>query len=89
MMSAMVTFEISLPEDVKAIVEVRARHAGYSNLGDYVSALLRAGIGTPVDPQTEAELIRGLDSPGKLVTRADWDEKVRRFEERMRTTDRV
>jgi hypothetical protein len=84
----MVTFEITLPEDVKASAEARARLAGYSDLSEYLAALLRTAPGVPIDAETEAKLLEGLDSAGRLVTRADWDEKIRRFEERMKAQGR-
>ena len=80
----MVRLEISLPEDVKATAEARARDAGYPSLSEYISAWLRTSAGVPVDEDTEAKLMEGVNSPGRLVTRADWDEKIQRFEERMR-----
>jgi hypothetical protein len=76
---------VSVPvaDDLNASLEERSRAAGFENLGDYIAALLRAGIGTPVDAETERLLLEGLESPAREVTRADWDEKVRRFNERM------
>ena len=39
---------------------------------------------SPPDAATEAALVEGLAQPGREYTRAMWDEKVRRFEQRMR-----
>ncbi|HYE17572.1 MAG TPA: hypothetical protein VEA69_03955 [Tepidisphaeraceae bacterium] len=75
---------VSLPENIKATAEARARAAGFSDLGAYFAALIESGAGQPIDAATEAALVEGLAQPGREYTRAMWDEKVRRFEQRMR-----
>lgn len=79
----MVTFPVSFPDDIKLKADARAKAAGFASLSEYLAALIAAGGDDRLDPGTERALMEGLSSPGREVTRADWDAKVRAFEARM------
>ena len=76
----MATLDIPLPEDLKPLAESQATQGGYTTVSEYIRALILADAA--VDADTEAELLKGLASPAREVTAADWAEKRRRFEQR-------
>ncbi len=59
----MTTMNISLPEDMKAMIELRVRSGMYSNASDYVRDLVRDDLGDHetwvLDPQTADAIDRG------------------------------
>jgi len=78
----MATLDIPLPEDLKPLAESQATQGGYTTVSEYIRALILADADAAVDADTEAELLKGLASPAREVTAADWAEKRRRFEQR-------
>lgn len=60
--SAMATMNISLPDDMKAMVEARVRSGLYSNVSDYVRDLIRvdlSGGNWVIDDATAAAIDEG------------------------------
>jgi hypothetical protein len=66
----MPTVTLSLPQDVKELAEAEAARAGRS-LDEYVARLIVSQADRPIDAETEAELLKGLRSPGREFSAAD------------------
>lgn len=80
----MTTFNINLPESLRAFVDDQARRAGHADAAAYVASLLRREQRRQARAQLEAEVLKGLDSgPATEMTRDDWAELRRRLEERI------
>lgn len=77
----MPTFMISLPDDIKTIAEADASKAGQT-LEEYVTHLIIAHVDQPVSDEVEAELLKGLASPGRAFSAAAWEERRRGLEHR-------
>ena len=75
----MPTVNISIPDDVKSIAEAEVFKAGQT-LEEYVANLIIAHADQPVSPEVEAELLKGLESPGREFSAAAWEAKKRRHE---------
>ena len=78
----MATVTISLPEEIKSLAEAEAGRTGRT-LDEYVANLILAQADQPVAPELEAQLLKGLNSPGRDFSASAWEEKKRRFEERL------
>ena len=82
------TIHLTLPEDMSERLRERASAAGHENVDDFVRAMLmeeleyERDIGEELDPETEAKLLEGLNTPAREWTRADIDERIRRYKER-------
>lgn len=72
----MATLTISLSDDLIARANAQAVSAGCESLDEYFSNLILADLPVPLDPALEAELLAGLNSPGQVMTPADWDEHL-------------
>ena len=81
----MTTVNISLPDDVKTMAEAEALKAGQS-LEEYLANLIIAHSDQPVSPEVEADLLRGLESPGREFSAATWEAKKRRHDVRQSRT---
>jgi hypothetical protein len=68
----MTTVTISLPQDVKELAEAEAARAGHS-LDEYVARLILSQADRPIGAETEAELLKGLRSPGRELSPADFE----------------
>ena len=77
----MPTVKITLPDDVATLAEAEALRAGRT-LDEYVADLIVAHIDQPVGATLEAELLKGLDTPGIEPSPQSWEDKKRRFEQR-------
>jgi antitoxin ParD1/3/4 len=60
MFPAMATMNISLPDDMKALVEARVRNGLYANVSDYVRDLIRADL-TEDEWEMDAATAAALD----------------------------
>ena len=78
----MAALTIDLPDDVRESVSARAAASGYARVEDYVRDVIVAGVGDPLPEELEEKLLKALDSPGRIVTRAEWEEKARQLIER-------
>ena len=67
----MATLTVSVPDDVLRDAEANMAR---EHLEDLLVRTVRAVAtgGLPVDPETEAALLEGLDSPLEEMTDADW-----------------
>lgn len=89
----MVSINLNLPEDVKAKIERRAAEHGHPSVEDYIETLVREDIAyLPADgpertafgsqEEFEAKLLEGLQGTGRVLTDADCEAIVERFEKR-------
>lgn len=62
MMSIMANLALQLPDRLKAAAEARASAGGYESIDAYIASLIEADEIAPISDETEAELLRGLDS---------------------------
>ena len=67
---------IKIPDDIKKLADAQAAAAGYTNVEDYVGALIVADA-NPVSADLESHLVAALQSPSREMSAADWDEKRR------------
>ena len=74
----MTSVTISLPQDVKEMADAEAARAGYS-LDEYVARLILSQADRPVDAETEAQLLKGLRSPGREFSAADFEARKQRL----------
>jgi hypothetical protein len=69
---------ISLPPDVKAMAEAEAARTGHS-LDEHVARPILSPVDRPIDPATESELLKGLGSPAREFSAADFEAKKLRI----------
>ena len=74
----MTTVTISLPQDVKELAEAEAARSGHS-LDEYFARLILSQADQPIDAQAEAALLKGLDSPAREFSPADWQARKQRL----------
>ena len=72
---------ITIPDELKLVVDARAAESGYASVDEYVAAVIRADLATPISAALEQEILAGLATPSREMTSADWDEMRRRFTE--------
>lgn len=58
----MATLQLNLPERLKAAAEARAAAGGYESVDSYIASLIEADELAPISGETEAELLKGLES---------------------------
>jgi hypothetical protein len=68
----MTTVTISLPQDLKELAEAEAARAGNS-LDEYVARLILSQADRSIDAETEAELLKGLRSPAREFSAAEFE----------------
>lgn len=66
---------IALSEQVTRIAGARAAAAGFSNLSQYIDALILADAGEPISQEVESHLLAAKKTPIIEVTPGYWDEK--------------
>ena len=70
---SMTTVTISLPESLKAFVDLQLAHRGYGNVSEYFRTLLREAQTKEEDARLEALLLEGLLSGEDIpVTEEFW-----------------
>jgi hypothetical protein len=72
------TVTISLPRDVKELAEAEAARSGHS-LDEYVARLILSQADQPVDAETEAALLKGLNSPARKFSSEDLQARKERL----------
>jgi hypothetical protein len=79
----MATISVSLPDALFAKLREQLRSRGYS-VEDYVTSSLMslARASDVIDPETEAKLLEGLDSPLLESDEIDWAAKVKSLKAR-------
>ena len=75
----MSTLNISLPNDLRAVVEQQVESGAYASHSEYIRTLIRADKKRLAREQLEAELLRRLNSPSKVMTSADWKKLRQQF----------
>ena len=82
----MATISISVPDEVLREAKARVGKRGHATVEEYLLSFIHALAleGEPIDAETEAALLEGLDSPLVEMTGADWEAKLRRYDERRR-----
>ena len=79
----MVTLNISLPDELKKRAEDLATRGGHASVEAYVQTLIREDVEREIDPELEALLLEGKDTPAEEMTDSDWqqmkDDLRRRF----------
>ena len=80
----MATVTISVPDDVLQAAKQRVGQRGKGTLEECLVNFVRALTleGEPLDAETEAALLEGLESPLEEMTDVDWENKLRRYEAR-------
>ena len=74
---------IQLPDDVGKMATQTAKSAGYANVDDYVADLICQS--EPISPELEAELLKGIGLPGRVITPAEWEAKRQALREKVHT----
>jgi antitoxin ParD1/3/4 len=77
--NAMATMNISLPDEMKAFVEVQASQKGFGTVSEYIRAIIRDVQEQSVEREMlGAVLVEGINSgPGTPLAKSDW-ERIRR-----------
>lgn len=75
----MSTLNVNLSDKLEAVAHARAAERGYASVDEYLAELIEADGAVAVSERLEAEILAGLASPAREMTRADWDEMRRRF----------
>jgi hypothetical protein len=79
MIERMATLQLTCPIGSKRRPRARAAAAGYDSVDSYIASLIEADEVAPISDDTEAELLRGLDSgPLVPVTREFLDDLKKR-----------
>jgi antitoxin ParD1/3/4 len=75
----MATMNISLPDEMKAFVEVQASQKGFGTISEYIRAIIREVQKQSVEAEKlDAILLEGLKSgPASPMVKSDW-ERIRR-----------
>ena len=75
----MATMNISLPDEMKAFVEVQATQKGFGTVSEYMRAIIRDVQEQNFErEQLDSVLLEGINSgPGTPLARSDW-ERIRR-----------
>lgn len=68
----MTTMNISLPDDMKAFIEVRMAQEGYASASEYLRTLIREAQRLRAKQELEAKLLEGLQSPATEMADTDW-----------------
>jgi antitoxin ParD1/3/4 len=69
----MTTMNISVPDEMKAFVEVQMAEQGYASASEYLRALIRDAQQRRAKQELDAKLVEGLQSPISEMTKADWN----------------
>jgi predicted transcriptional regulator len=78
----MATLTIEVSDEAKRRMDLRAKESGYTGSEELLRALVEGALELPpLSAEFEAELVKALDSPGRVMTAADWEEKMRQLEE--------
>ena len=82
----MATLTLSVPDDLMRRAKARLGKKGKADIKEYLLQVLEALTmdGMPIDAETEAKLLEGLDSPLVRMTKADWDSLKNRARRRKR-----
>jgi Arc/MetJ-type ribon-helix-helix transcriptional regulator len=64
---------ISLPDEMKLLVQAHMAHEGYASVSAYLRALIRGAQKRQAKQELEAKLLEGLHGPTVKMTRKDWD----------------
>ena len=78
----MTTMNISLPEEMKAFIDVQLAREGYASASEYLRSLIREAQKRQARQELEARLLEGLQSPAREMADADWAELRARVVER-------
>jgi antitoxin ParD1/3/4 len=75
----MATMNISLPDEMKAFIEVQATQKGFGTVSEYMRAIIRDVQEQNLErEQLDAALLEGINSgPGTPLASSDW-ERIRR-----------
>lgn len=88
----MTKLTVNLPDDVKALAKARAAEAGYANVGEYLSVLIRSeaagappGLTIDSDEELESLLRSRLDGRSVEMDEADFRRIREKFEAELRS----
>ena len=70
----MQSMNISLPDPLMQFVNNQISMGHYSNVSEYVRALIHADEGRKAEDQLQALLLEGLNSTESELTPADWQD---------------
>ncbi len=69
----MTTMNISLPDEMKAFIELQMSREGFASASEYLRALIREAQKLQARQDLEAKLLEGLQGPVTEMTREDWE----------------
>lgn len=69
----MTTMNISLPDEMKAFIELQLSREGFASASEYLRALIRDAQKRQARQELEAKLLEGLQGPAVEMTRDDWE----------------
>ena len=79
----MASLNIDLPEKLQEFIEEQVAAGTYNSASEYLQALVRDDQKRRAQQRLEALVLKGLESgPATPMTDADWDDMLRRFDER-------
>ena len=79
----MTTMNISLPDSMRAYIEQKVAHGGYSTASEYIRQLVRDDQKRATQQRLESLLMEGIESgPAREMTAEDWEELRRRVWQR-------
>ncbi len=85
----MTTMSISLPDELKQLLDEHATKTGYRSPSEYIEALVREDLRLRAQEMLEQKLIHGLNSgPPKEITDQDWEDMRKRLIERHQSRPR-
>jgi hypothetical protein len=87
----MTMLKLSVPDDLMRRVKARLGEKGKANVEEYLLSVMEALTmdGEPIDAETEAKLLEGIDSPRVKMTDSDWRRKLRRYDTKHRKVKRA
>jgi len=69
----MPSLNVSVPEDMIVFLDEQAAENGFSSAGDYLLSVVRDAQRRRSKQDLDAKLLEGLQGPGVVMTREDWD----------------
>src|SRR5688572_21803544 len=81
--AGMSTLNISLPPDLREVVDRQVKSGAYASHSEYIRSLIREDQKRIAWQELEAKLLKRLDSPSKEMTAAEWRKLREQFLQRV------
>ena len=85
---AITTLNISLPEELRRLLDDEVARGGYGSASEYVRDALRAALHRRAVERLEILALEGLATPDRVMDAAAWDDLRRRARKADRTARR-